>query len=92
MTFEEVCHELMQEVLPEIRYFCVDKWAYCSNIWRQIPVVVKGLLFIVFFIAIFGVVASFVRAVFNNYKAWKPDSGSKLMRSFFAVLEIISEN
>ena len=83
MGFEEAYNDFMREIWPKVRMFCIEAWTYCTGIWAQIPHLIQNVLTAIFYIAIFGIALSLVKSILNNYKSWKPDSGSKLMLSYF---------
>lgn len=83
MRFEEAYNDLMWEVWPEVKMFCIEVWTYCTSIWEQIPHSFQTLLTVVFYIAILGIVLSLIKSIINNYKSWKPDPDSNLILSYF---------
>ena len=83
MAFKEAYTDLMREVWPEVKMFCINAWAYCTDIWEQIPHSVQNVLTAIFYIAMLGIALSLIKSIINNYKSWKPDPDSKLMFSYF---------
>lgn len=83
MAFKEAYTDLMREVWPEVKMFCINAWAYCTDIWEQIPHSVQNVLTAIFYIAMLGIALSLIKSIINNYKSWKPDPDSKLMLSYF---------
>jgi len=82
MTFEEAYHDLIWNVWPKIKVFFIEVWTYCNDFWGQFPRSIQLMLTVVFYLALFGITLSLVKAIINNYKSWKPDPESKLMFSF----------
>lgn len=62
----------------------VHEWYFHgADLWMQLPGILRQSVMLVLFLAVLGTVTSLIKAISNNYKEWKPLSGSKLMFGYF---------